>query len=81
MFSIFSTAQKLPKIFTEFFGKCKNFPKKIRKNKRKTFQSPIWKTLEIWTEIKDKDKRWELIMSLIHGEKETGHLSVQYQIT
>ena len=41
LFSIFSTAQKLPKIFTEFFGKCKNFHKKIRKNKRKTFQSPI----------------------------------------
>ena len=42
LFSIFSTAQKLPKIFTKFFGKCKIFHKKIRKNKRKTFQSPIW---------------------------------------
>ena len=46
MFSIFSTAQKLPKIFTEFFGKCKFFHKKLRKNKRKTFQSPIWMKME-----------------------------------
>ena len=31
MFSIFSTAQKSPKIFTEFFGKCKIFTKKYEK--------------------------------------------------
>ena len=31
LFGIFSTAQKLPKIFTEFFGKCKICHKKIRK--------------------------------------------------
>ena len=29
LFSIFSTAQKLPKIFMEFFGKCKIFHEKI----------------------------------------------------
>ncbi len=31
LFRIFSTAQKLPKIFTEFFGKCKIFHKKYEK--------------------------------------------------
>ena len=37
LFSIFSTAQKLPKIFTEFFGKCKIFHKKYEKINGKHF--------------------------------------------
>ena len=37
MFSIFSTAQKLPKIFTDFFGKCKNFHKKYEEINGKHF--------------------------------------------
>ena len=37
MFSIFSTAQKLPKIFTIFFGKCKIFHKKYEKINGKHF--------------------------------------------
>ena len=37
LFSIFSTAQKLPKIFSEFFGKCKIFHKKYEKINGKHF--------------------------------------------
>ena len=54
MFSIFSTAQKLPKIFTEFFEKCKIYHKKKEKisnsymkykeaNKQKQIMLNCWK--------------------------------------
>ena len=43
MFTYFGVALFLGKRYIgKELGKCKIFHKKIRKNKRKTFQSPIW---------------------------------------
>ena len=51
MFSIFSAAQNLPKIFTEIFAEQKNFHKKYGKK----VQAPIWSNQQKKTHLGIKD--------------------------